>query len=153
MRYAISFRFEKHVKKNPISTAAKQTLIQIAADHGLELKKVAFTFMKDEALWVLNQQHLNHHTYTDILTFDYSTEHKGKRHIYGEIFISIERVAENAVLFEQSMETELMRVVFHGMLHLCGYKDKTASQKKQMREQEDYYLKLFATYSSQHAAN
>ena len=81
--------------------------------------------------------HLNHDYYTDIITFDYSIENK----ISGDLLISIDRVKENAKNFSVSFSQELNRVVIHGVLHLCGYKDKTEDEKKQMRNLENKYLK------------
>ena len=87
----------------------------------------------------MNEHYLHHHTYTDIITFDLS---KNKKEVEGEIYISTDRVRENAVLFKVSLRDELHRVMIHGVLHLCGYKDKTPQDVKRMRNKEDYYLSL-----------
>lgn len=86
----------------------------------------------------MNVEYLNHDTLTDIITFDYTEEDT----ISGDIFISIPRVKENATLFSMPYREELNRVMVHGILHLCGYKDKTTKQEKQMRNKEDEKLRL-----------
>ncbi len=98
-----------------------------------------FIFCSDDYLLSINQQYLNHNTYTDIVTFDNSTD---KSKIEGDIFISVERIRENAVSFKVSVKDELHRVIIHGILHLLGYKDKTPKSKEQMTEKEDFYLAL-----------
>ncbi len=99
--------------------------------------EISFTFCGDAFLLALNKKFLKHNTLTDIITFQYP----GKE-LSSEIFISIPRVKENARKFNVPFEIELHRVMIHGILHLCGYKDKTAARKKEMRKKEDYYLKL-----------
>lgn len=101
---------------------------------------LTYIFCNDDYLLKMNLQFLDHDTYTDIITFDLGSE-AGK--MAGEIYISIERVAENAVKFGVSYNNELHRVIFHGALHLCGYKDKSAMEKKLMREMEDKCLELY----------
>ena len=95
-------------------------------------------FCSDNYLLEINKQYLNHDTYTDIITFDYSTK---KEPISGDIYIGIERVKENATTFSKSFENELHRVIIHGVLHLLGYKDKTKPAKQEMTKQEDICLK------------
>jgi rRNA maturation RNase YbeY len=104
--------------------------------HKPEVKKVTLTyiFVSDEALLAINKQFLNHDTYTDIITFDLSSTNN---HLEGEIYISVDRVRDNAEGFKTTYQQELHRVIFHGMLHLCGFKDKSAKDQAQMREQED----------------
>lgn len=103
-----------------------------------QLGDVCFIFCGDEYLLAMNKQYLDHDYYTDIITFDYV---EGKI-ISGDLFISIDRVNENAKEFGIEFKRELLRVMFHGVLHLCGYKDKTEYEKKQMREKEDFYLSV-----------
>ncbi len=98
--------------------------------------EVSIVFCDDEFLHKLNVEFLNHDTLTDVISFDYSM---GKE-IHGEIFISIERVRENANEFNQSFDTELARVMAHGVLHYCGYKDKSTSEAATMRSKEEFYL-------------
>lgn len=95
--------------------------------------QIIYIFCSDNFLLDLNQRFLKHNTYTDIITFDYS-EGKG---LNGEIYISIDRVKENAEKYRTEFQTELYRVIIHGALHLAGYKDKTNLQKQKMRKKED----------------
>ncbi len=97
---------------------------------------INYVFCDDEYLHKLNMEFLSHDTLTDIISFDYSI---GKI-IHGDVFISIERVEENAKIFNNSFLNELYRVLVHGVLHYCGYKDKTEADKKTMRSKEDFYL-------------
>ena len=106
----------------------------------IPLKKAVYVFCSDIFLLDINRRFLHHYTLTDIITFDLSEKNNG---ITGEIYISLERVKENSLLFKTSFRDETLRVIFHGALHLCGYKDKTSSDKKTMRQKEDYYLKVF----------
>ena len=103
------------------------------------IKKTDFTyiFCTDEALLEMNQQFLDHDTYTDIITFDLSGSDDA---VEAEIYISAERVKDNAARFKADYTDELHRVIFHGALHLCGYKDKTKADKEEMRRQEDKCL-------------
>ena len=100
------------------------------------LEEVSYIFCDDEYLVKKNVKYLNHNTLTDIISFDYSV---GKQ-ISGDIFISIERVKENAATFKVAFKDELHRVIIHGILHYCGYKDKTEADKKIMRAKENHYL-------------
>jgi probable rRNA maturation factor len=103
------------------------------------LKNLNYIFCSDEDLRKINIQYLKHKTYTDIITFDVSDD---PTHLEGEIFISVERVRENALKLNVPFEDELHRVLIHGVLHLLGYSDKTVSKKKEMRKKEDAYLSL-----------
>ena len=103
------------------------------------LGDINYIFCSDEELLEINIRHLNHNTYTDIITFDYT---EGDR-ISSDIFISVDRVAENAEKFEASFDEELHRVMIHGILHLCGYKDKSKADAALMRKKENDALKLF----------
>jgi rRNA maturation RNase YbeY len=98
--------------------------------------EISIVFCNDDYLHKLNMEFLNHDTLTDVISFDYSI---GKQ-VHGEIFISVDRVKENATEFNQSFETELSRVIAHGVLHFCGYKDKTDSESSLMRTKEGFYL-------------
>lgn len=100
---------------------------------------INFVFTSDEELIKINRQFLNHDTYTDIITFDYCD---GKT-INSDIMISIDRVEENASKLGITFQNELKRVMIHGILHLCGYKDKSKSDKEMMRKKEDAALKRF----------
>jgi rRNA maturation RNase YbeY len=103
-----------------------------------ELGEVSYIFCDDEYLYDINVKHLNHNTLTDIISFDYSL---GKV-VSGDIYISVERVDENARDRGIEFDDELHRIIVHGMLHYIGYKDKSESQRKAMRKKEDYYLSL-----------
>ena len=111
----------------------------IAREHNA-LGELNYIFCSDAFLTDINKQYLNHNTLTDIITFDTSDGSRGV--IQGEIYISIERIKENAIKFKTSFQRELLRVMVHGVLHLLGYGDKTAQQKKIMRKKEDAYLSL-----------
>lgn len=100
--------------------------------------EITYVFCSDEYLYQMNLDYLNHDTYTDIITFDY-TENSI---VSGDIFISIDRVKENAIKFNTTFLNELSRVIIHGVLHLVGYKDRSTEQKQVMRSKEDFYLTL-----------
>jgi rRNA maturation RNase YbeY len=103
-----------------------------------KLEEISYIFCNDEYLLEKNIKYLKHNTLTDIISFDYSV---GKI-ISGDIFISIERVKENAKKFQVDFINELHRVIIHGILHYCGYNDKDNDSKNIMRSKEDYYLSL-----------
>lgn len=103
---------------------------------------ISYVFCSDNYLLDINVKYLNHNTLTDIITFDYNV---GKI-ISSDIFVSIDRVLENSKIFDVSFNDELHRVIIHGILHLCGYKDKTKEDKAIMRMKEDYYLSLRADF-------
>ena len=99
--------------------------------------ELSFVFCDDTYLHKMNVEYLSHDTLTDIITFDNSDE---ENKIEGDIFISVERVRENAITLKTIFEQELRRVIIHGVLHLCGYKDKTKKDAQIMREKEDFYI-------------
>jgi len=101
--------------------------------------EINYIFCDDDYLLEINQQYLDHDTLTDIISFDYSVGNE----LHGDIFISIERVRENAEEFNVSFDEELKRVMAHGVLHYCGYKDKTESDEQLMRSKEDEKIKMF----------
>ena len=103
----------------------------------VQTAEITYVFCTDEFLLEMNTSFLDHDTYTDIITFDLSNS---QEHMEGEIYISIDRVKENAVEYKTTYADELHRVIFHGILHLCGFKDKTKKDQKIMRENEDYCL-------------
>src|SRR4051812_6213909 len=110
-------------------TKVRQWIKETIVAEGYELDELTYIFCSDAYLLQINQQYLDHDTYTDIITFDNSSE-KGR--ITGDIFISIDRIKENAVKFDQSVTDELHRVIIHGTLHLLGYKDKSPADNKKM---------------------
>lgn len=101
--------------------------------------EINYIFCDDEYLLEINQQYLDHDTLTDIISFDYSIGND----LHGDIFISIERVRENALDFNVSFNEELKRVMVHGVLHYCGYKDKTESEEILMRQKEEEKMTMF----------
>ena len=105
-----------------------------------ELLSVTYIFCSDSQLLKINQDFLAHDFYTDIITFDMSSK---STKVEGEIYISVDRVKDNSLLYVAEYNNELHRVIFHGALHLCGYKDETAQQKILMRKLEDKYLDLY----------
>lgn len=117
----------------------KRWLSRLAASEGYKIGDINYIFCDDEYLLGINQQYLQHDTYTDIITFDYV---EGKV-LSGDIYISTERVRENARIYHVDFENELKRVLSHGVLHLCGYKDKTETDAAQMREKENFAISLF----------
>ena len=117
----------------------KQWVESVIVEEGFELGNLNYIFTSDAYLLKLNQKHLNHDTLTDILTFDLSSN---PHSISGDIFISVERVKANAEQYHQLFETELRRVMIHGVLHLIGYDDRTPEEKSVMRKKEEAYLSL-----------
>src|SRR5580698_8690057 len=115
----------------------KNTLTALFKKERKKLAKLQYIFVSDDRLLEINRQFLQHDFYTDIITFPLS---EPRQPISGEIYISVDRVRENAREFGSSIKEELLRVIFHGALHLCGYKDKTPRDEKLMRVMEDKYL-------------
>lgn len=113
-------------------------ITQTIDKEGFKLGELNYIFCSDEQLLEKNIEFLNHDTYTDIISFDYTM---GKL-VSGDIFISIDRITENSKTFNTSFQDELYRVMIHGVLHYCGYIDKTDDDKSLMRSKEDYYLSL-----------
>nr|WP_243745597.1 rRNA maturation RNase YbeY [Segetibacter sp. 3557_3] len=126
----------------PKSAKLKSFIERIFEGERQGLERLDYIFCSDEYLLDINRSFLNHDYYTDIVTFDLSAASGSP--IIGELYISIDRVVENAGLLNCDVQHELLRVIFHGSLHLCGYKDKTKSEITGIREREDYYLRLFA---------
>ena len=118
-------------------TRLKKFIGQQVRKEGEKLAALNYVFCSDEYLLAINQEHLQHDFYTDIITFDLSE--KGQP-INAEIYISVERVWDNAADYDSSFRKELHRVIFHGILHLCGYKDKTPKDAQVMRQMEDKWL-------------
>ncbi len=110
---------------------------QVIDKEGFTCGEINYIFCDDNYLHKLNVEFLDHDTLTDIISFDYTMGNL----ISGDIYISITRVAENAQLFQTTFENELFRVMIHGILHYCGYKDKSTSEKTEMRAKEDEHLK------------
>lgn len=118
----------------------KKWLTDLIKAEGYRLRDLNYIFMSDEGLLKMNQSYLDHDTYTDIITFDNSDN---EDEIEGDIFISIDRVKENAKTYDVEFTNELRRVLAHGALHLCGYPDKKPEEALKMRQMEDKYLSLY----------
>jgi rRNA maturation RNase YbeY len=137
---AVNF-FTEDIKFNlPNKLKRKAWLNNLAKTEGFKISELSYIFCSDEYLHKMNLDYLGHDTFTDIITFDNSEE---ERIIEGDIFISIERVRENAKSLNLSEEIELSRVISHGLFHLMGFKDKTKTQILEMREKEESAIELF----------
>lgn len=123
-------------QKRKITRWIKETI----TSEGKTLGDISFIFCSDTYLLEVNKQYLNHDYFTDIITFDYVEGNL----ISGDIFISCDRVKENAAEFKTGFDNELFRIIIHGVLHLLGYKDKSKKDKLLMTEKEDMYLKVLS---------
>lgn len=134
----ISFNYETDFILED-EAAFENWISRVIVSESKELGEISYIFCDDEYLHKINVEYLNHDTLTDIISFDYS---EGKI-LQGDIFISIERVRDNAKDFSVSFEEELKRVMIHGVLHYCGYKDKSEADEKRMRAKEDEKVLMF----------
>lgn len=134
----ISFNYELDFEITDEQTYSDWISAIISSENKTE-GEINYIFCDDDYLLEINQQYLNHDTLTDIISFDYSLGNE----ISGDIYISIERVKDNAFDFNVSFDEELKRVLVHGILHYCGYKDKTDTDEQLMRSKEDEKIKLF----------
>jgi len=132
----INFNYETDFNLNNKTKISKWISHTITSENCNE-GEINYVFCDDDYLHKLNVEFLKHDTLTDIISFDYSV---GKE-LHGDIFISIERVKDNAKDFKTDIDLELHRVIIHGILHYCGYKDKTEADEKEMRAKENFYLK------------
>lgn len=135
---AISFNNQSISFKLKEKTNLKQWIKTITEKEKHNVGTINYVFCTDDELLEINIKHLNHNTLTDIITFDYT---EGKT-INSDIFISIERVLENSKKFKVTFDEEFHRVLIHGVLHLCGYKDKTKADAELMRKKENASIKL-----------
>ena len=134
------FFFYQDVKVGLVNRVGLKRFIQsIFRKEGKKLGSLNYVFCTDKALLAINREYLKHDDYTDIITFNLSEDEV----IKGEIYISDDRVRENAQNLSISIKSERYRVMFHGVLHLCGYEDKTKAEKKLIRRKEDYYLSRY----------
>lgn len=133
----IEFNFETDFKLDN-DTLLNEWISNVITSEDFEVGEVHYIFCDDEFLHKLNVEFLNHDTLTDVISFDYRMGNQ----INGEIFISVERVQDNAKDFNNSFEDELHRVMIHGILHFCGYKDKTDEEEALMRNKENEALSL-----------
>lgn len=132
--------YSESVEEQSVSTGLRKWLAKIILHESYKEGDLSFIFCSDDYLLDINVKYLKHNYLTDVISFDYSI---GKL-ISGDIFISIDRVKENAESYSNSYTEELHRVMAHGLLHFCGYNDKTSEDQELMREKEDYYLSLRA---------
>jgi probable rRNA maturation factor len=121
-------------------TLVKEVIRDLFKKEKTKLEQLRYIFCSDKYLLQINKEHLNHNYYTDIITFDLSETPNATT---GEIYISVDRVRDNAQNYEVFFKHELLRVIFHGALHLCGYKDKSSKEEQLMRKAEDKYLKYY----------
>ncbi len=119
-------------------TKLKTLIVRLFKKEGMSLVKLNYVFCSDKTLMEINRKFLQHDFYTDIITFDLS-ETSGQ--VMGEIYVSVDRIKDNAGRYGVSVKSELHRVILHGALHLCGYKDKRKREIQEMRKMEDKYLK------------
>lgn len=143
MRAAVRFFVEDIDFKFSHSKATTTWLHRVAVSHGVKIKEINYIFVSDQYLLRLNQNYLQHDTLTDIITFPYDEE--ARQELGGDIYISIERIQENAAKFGVSFENELSRVMVHGLLHLVGFEDTNSQAKKDMRRAEDAALDMLGS--------
>ena len=140
----ISFFTEEISFVLPFSESTVGTWLEAIADsHDAEIDTLNYIFCSDAYLHQINVSYLDHDTFTDIITFDQSEEEQSA--IEGDIFISVERIEENASNFGVSTEKELLRVMAHGLLHLIGFGDKSPAEAERMREEENTAISLFSS--------
>ena len=116
-------------------------LPELISMEGKEVGDISLIFCSDEQLLLMNKKHLDHDYYTDVITFDYTLHN----FISGDVFVSVDRVKENAMEYKTTFHIEMCRVVFHGTLHLCGYNDKTEQEILEMRAKEELYINHFVS--------
>ena len=121
--------------------AVREWLHAVAQQEGFRIEEINYVFCSAKHLLEMNRQFLGHDYFTDIITFDYSE--LGEGFVAGDIFIDVETVADNARLYGATRREEMLRVIVHGLLHLCGQKDKSPRDNKQMHSKEDKYLALY----------
>lgn len=138
---SISFHNEGVNTKTPPKRQLKAWIKEFVSNHNKKVGELAFVFCDDEKILEVNRNFLQHDYYTDIITFDYCEDEI----VSGDIFISVERVGENAILHNTEFKHELLRVLAHGILHLIGFQDKSAKKKKEMTLNEDLCIQLFLT--------
>ncbi len=133
----ISFFHEDSKRLRIKRDEIKQRIRFLLSKEGRSCGDLSIVFCSDNYILKINREYLTHNFYTDIITFDYSED----QIISGDLFISIDRVKENALKYKVSFQEELTRVILHGVLHLSGYNDGTKSEREEMRIKEDFYLK------------
>ena len=134
----ISFNYETEFEladEEVFSNWISQVILSESKKEG----DINYIFCDDEYILEINKQYLNHDYFTDIISFDYSVGNE----LYGDIFVSVERVRENSIDFNTAFDEELKRVIIHGVLHYCGYKDKSEEDELIMREKENEKIQMF----------
>ena len=133
----INFHFQSVIFKIANKRKLKKHIENIFNTEKKSLKYLNFIFCSDKYLLKINKKYLQHDYYTDVITFDLS---QNKKEITGEIYISVDRIKENASVYNKTFREELSTVIIHGALHLCGYNDKTSKDIKRIRRAENFYL-------------
>ena len=127
----------KHSQYRPANKSRITEWLNKSVQHQKKsIGNISIVFCSDEYLLQINKQYLNHNYFTDIITFDYSTDRK----VSGDLFVSVDRLRDNSKQLEITLQLEVRRVLVHGVLHLCGYNDKSTADKKLMTAKEDFYL-------------
>lgn len=140
MKENVFFDYQASTRMPEQKKKLKKFIINMFDREGVDLDRMRFIFCTDEFLHEINKRHLNHDYYTDVITFNYADNGKP---VVSESYISIDRVKENAKTFNITFKQEIHRVVFHSVLHLCGYNDKTQRERNIMKELENQYLQLY----------
>lgn len=133
----LGVKLPRFVSKRSLKAAVKELVFM----EGKTLRDLSLVFTDDAYLLEVNKQYLKHDYFTDVITFDYSNFPD----VSGDVMVSLERVKDNALQMKVPFDTELFRVVFHGVLHLCGYNDKDKNDALVMRQKEDFYLQRFVS--------
>jgi len=136
----VHFHFLKGANSLSNRTRLKSFIVSLFKKEGIKLENIDYIFCSDDYLLEINRQHLQHDYYTDIITFELSNPGEP---VNAEVYISIDRVKDNARQFNTALKEEIHRVIFHGALHLCGYKDKKSKDQELMRKMENKYLGLY----------
>ncbi|MEY4812582.1 MAG: rRNA maturation RNase YbeY [Bacteroidota bacterium] len=140
MGHTIFFNNADRATSLGFRTKLKSFINKQCLKEGIRIETLHYVFCSDDFVLDINKRYLNHNFYTDIISFDLS-EQRG--HLIGDVYISIDRVKENAKTGGNRYTHELLRVIFHGALHFCGYKDKKPAEMKTMRSMEDKWLKAY----------
>lgn len=136
----INFNFQKNIALTN-RLKLKQFIIRLFKTEKVAAESISYVFCSDEFLLQINKDYLKHDYYTDIISFDLSLNKNSP--VIGEVYISVDTIRDNAKRFETTVQLELHRVIFHGALHMCGYKDKTKKDQAIMTTKEDEYLSLY----------
>lgn len=136
----VSFHYANKQLNIADKTGIKQAVEEVFRLEKKELDHIDYIFCSDDYLLAINKQYLQHDFYTDIVTFDLS---ENNTETIGEVYVSLDRIKDNATKLNQPLHSETLRVIFHGALHLCGYKDKSDKESKLMRNKEDEYIAYY----------